>query len=51
MISNPASHTTVLSSVPAKAPAPPQTHPRGNPGVDADALRMSIDRLEAVLGG
>jgi hypothetical protein len=51
MINDRASLMSVLSSLPAKRPDPPQKHPRGNPNVDADALRMSIDRLEAVLGG
>jgi hypothetical protein len=51
MISTSAHHLTVLSAAPAKRPATPRKHPRGNPSVDADALRTSIDRLEAVLGG
>jgi hypothetical protein len=45
-----APHMTVLST-PAKRPASPQVHPRGNPSVDTAALQTSIDRLEAVLGG
>ena len=51
MIHDRASLMSVLSAAPAKRPVAPQKHPRGNPSVDADALRVSLDRLEAVLGG
>jgi hypothetical protein len=40
------------SPTPHQRPAPraPLVHPPGNPALDAEALRQSIERLEAVLG-